>query len=136
MKENKIPVKNVSDVTNFPEILNGRVKTLHPKILGGILALREKGEHVSELKKHDIQPIDMVVSNLYPFEKVTSKEDVHLKDALENIDIGGPNMIRAAAKNFANVVVIVDPKDYEHVLKELKEIGKEIGFIRIELAKK
>ena len=123
LKENKIPVKNVSDITNFPEILNGRVKTLHPKILGGILALREKQEHVSELKKHDIKPIDMVVSNLYPFEKVTSKEDIHLKEALENIDIGGPNMIRAAAKNFENVVVVVDPKDYDEVIKELKENG-------------
>jgi phosphoribosylaminoimidazolecarboxamide formyltransferase/IMP cyclohydrolase len=121
LKENKIPVKNVSDVTGFPEILSGRVKTLHPKILGGILALREKEEHVSELKKHDIQPIDMVISNLYPFEKVTSKEDVQLKEALENIDIGGPNMIRAAAKNFENVVIVVDPKDYNVVIKELKE---------------
>jgi phosphoribosylaminoimidazolecarboxamide formyltransferase/IMP cyclohydrolase len=123
LKENKVPVKNVSDVTNFPEILNGRVKTLHPKILGGILALREKEEHVSELKKHDIKPIDMVVSNLYPFEKVTSKEGIQLKEALENIDIGGPNMIRAAAKNFENVAVVVDPKDYDTVLKELKEKG-------------
>jgi len=123
LKENKIPVKSVSDVTNFPEILNGRVKTLHPKILGGILALREKEEHVSELKKHDIKPIDMVISNLYPFEKVTSKEDIQLKEALENIDIGGSNMIRAAAKNFENVVVVVDPTDYDIVLKELKESG-------------
>jgi phosphoribosylaminoimidazolecarboxamide formyltransferase/IMP cyclohydrolase len=134
LKENKIPVKNVSDVTNFPEILNGRVKTLHPNILGGILALREKGEHVSELKKHGITPIDMVVSNLYPFEKITSKEDVQLKDALENIDIGGPNMIRAAAKNFENVVVIVDPKDYDTVLKELKENGDVSKKTRSRLA--
>jgi phosphoribosylaminoimidazolecarboxamide formyltransferase/IMP cyclohydrolase len=123
LRDNKIPVKNVSDVTGFPEILSGRVKTLHPKILGGILALREKEEHVSELKKHNIVPIDMVVSNLYPFEKVTSKEDINLKEALDNIDIGGTNMIRAAAKNFENVAVVVDPKDYEPVIKELKESG-------------
>jgi len=134
LKENKIPVKNVSDVTHFPEILNGRVKTLHPKILGGILALREKQEHVNELKKHDITPIDMVVSNLYPFEKVTSKEDIQMKDALENIDIGGPNMIRAAAKNFENVVVVVDPKDYDAVIRELREKGNVSKEIRSRLA--
>ena len=134
LKENKIPVKNVSDVTNFPEILNGRVKTLHPKILGGILALREKQEHVSELKKHNIIPIDMVVSNLYPFEKVTSKEDIQMKDALENIDIGGPNMIRAAAKNFENVVVVVDPKDYDAIIRELKEKGNVSKETRSRLA--
>jgi phosphoribosylaminoimidazolecarboxamide formyltransferase/IMP cyclohydrolase len=134
LKENKIPVKSVSDITHFPEILNGRVKTLHPKILGGILALREKTEHVSELKKHDIIPIDMVVSNLYPFEKVTSKDDIKLREALENIDIGGPNMIRAAAKNFENVVVVVDPKDYDVVLKELKEKGDVSKKTRSRLA--
>jgi len=123
LRRNGILAKEVSDVTGFPEILNGRVKTLHPKIAGGILALREKREHMEELRRHGIQPIDMVVSNLYPFEKVISKERVDLKEALENIDVGGVNMIRAAAKNFENVVVIVNPGRYEEVLKELRERG-------------
>jgi len=127
LKENKIPVKEVSDVTGFPEILEGRVKTLHPKILGGILALRQK-KHLDELKKHDINPIDMVVSNLYPFKEVISKKGVQLKEALENIDIGGVNMIRAAAKNFENVVVIVNPDRYDEILSLLKT-KKEIDII-------
>ena len=127
LKKNKIPVKGVSDVTGFPEILEGRVKTLHPKLLGGILALREK-KHLDELKKHGITPIDMVISNLYPFKKVISKKGVELKEALENIDIGGVNMIRAAAKNFENVVVVVNPDRYDEILKLLKtkkEIDRE-----------
>ena len=127
LKENKIPVKEVSDVTGFPEILEGRVKTLHPKILGGILALRQK-KHLAELKKHGITPIDIVVSNLYPFKEVISKKGVKLKEALENIDIGGVNMIRAAAKNFENVVVIVNPDRYDEILnllKTKKDVDKE-----------
>jgi len=115
-------VKHVSDVTKFPEILGGRVKTEHPKLIGGILALRDKKEHVNELEKLGIKPIDMVVCNLYPFEKLTNR-GVDLKVALENIDIGGPNMIRAAAKNFENVVVIVNPNRYDQVLQELKKKG-------------
>jgi phosphoribosylaminoimidazolecarboxamide formyltransferase/IMP cyclohydrolase len=119
LRKNKIPVKEVSEVTGFPEILDGRVKTLHPKILGGILALRQK-KHLDELKKHGITPIDMVICNMYPFKEIISKKDVELKEALENIDIGGVTMIRAAAKNFENVVVVVNPDRYDEILNILK----------------
>jgi phosphoribosylaminoimidazolecarboxamide formyltransferase/IMP cyclohydrolase len=115
-------VKHVSEVTEFPEILEGRVKTEHPKLMGGILALRDRKEHVKDLERHGIEPIDMVVCNLYPFEKVTD-QGADLKTALENIDIGGPNMIRAAAKNFENVVVIVNPRRYSQILSEYKKNG-------------
>lgn len=114
--------KHVSDVTEFPEILDGRVKTEHPKLIGGILALRNKKEHMKELEKLGIKPIDMVVCNLYPFEKMIN-QGADLKTALENIDIGGPNIIRAAAKNFENVVVIVNPNRYGQILQELKKKG-------------
>jgi len=123
LKESGIPnVKHVSEVTGFPEILEGRIKTLHPKILAGILAIRNNKDHTSDLKTFQIKQIDLVVCNLYPFEKVT-KEGANLKNALENIDIGGPNMIRAAAKNFENVVVIVNPNRYMQVLDEYKNNG-------------
>jgi len=112
-------VKHVSDITEFPEILGGRVKTGHPKLIGGILALRDRKEHMDELERLGIKTIDMVVCNLYPFEKSISRE-VDLSSALENIDIGGPNLIRAAAKNFENVVVIVSPNRYGQVLQELE----------------
>jgi phosphoribosylaminoimidazolecarboxamide formyltransferase/IMP cyclohydrolase len=117
-----LPVKHVSDVTEFPEILEGRVKTEHPKLIGGILALRKKKEHLEDLARFRIEPIDMVVCNLYPFEKLTT-EGADLKTALENIDIGGPNMIRAAAKNFENVVVVVNPQRYDQILREIKKQG-------------
>lgn len=123
LKEAKIRfVKHVSEVTEFPEILEGRVKTEHPKLVGGILALRDKKEHVKDLERHGIEPIDMVVCNLYPFERVTD-QGADLKTALENIDVGGPNMIRAAAKNFENVVVIVNPRRYGQILSEYKKNG-------------
>ena len=115
-------IKHVSDVTGFPEILGGRVKTEHPKLIGGILALRDKKEHLNELERLGIKTIDMVVCNLYPFEKSINRQ-VDLNSALENIDIGGPNLIRAAAKNFENVVVIVNPNSHGHVLQELKKKG-------------
>jgi phosphoribosylaminoimidazolecarboxamide formyltransferase/IMP cyclohydrolase len=115
-------VKHVSEVTEFPEILEGRVKTEHPKLVGGILALRDKKEHVKDLERHGIEPIDLVVCNLYPFERVTD-QGANLKTVLENIDIGGPNMIRAAAKNFENVVVIVNPRRYGQILSEYKKNG-------------
>jgi phosphoribosylaminoimidazolecarboxamide formyltransferase/IMP cyclohydrolase len=118
-------VKHVSTVTNFPEILGGGVKTEHPKLIGGILALREEKEQMSELERMGIKPIDVVVCNLYPLEKVINM-GVDLKTALKYIDIGGPNMIRAAAKNFKNVVVIVNPDRYYQVLKELKKGGVSI----------
>ena len=115
-------VKPVSDVTNFPEILGGRVKTMHPKLIGGILALRDKKEHMNELKRLEIVPVDMVICNLYPFEKAI-RRGRSLEAALEKIDIGGPNLIRAAAKNFENVVVVTNPNRYGQVLEELKKKG-------------
>jgi phosphoribosylaminoimidazolecarboxamide formyltransferase/IMP cyclohydrolase len=110
-----IRVNYISDVTGFPEILEGRVKTLHPRVHGGILAKRTP-EHASELEAHGIQPIDLVCVNLYPFRETVTRENVTLEDALENIDIGGPTMIRAAAKNFPHVFVVVNPDDYQEVL--------------------
>lgn len=115
-----VPVKSVSDITGFPEILNGRVKTLHPAVHGGLLAKRNLPEHMQELEKNNIQPIDMVVVNLYPFVQTVSREGVTLDEALENIDIGGPTMLRASAKNFPSVIVIVDPADYNVILEKLK----------------
>lgn len=116
--ENMIPVMEVSKHTGFPEIMDGRVKTLHPKIHGGILGRRGLDDGV--MKENDIAPIDLVVVNLYPFEETVAKEDCSLDDAIENIDIGGPTMVRAAAKNHAFVSIIVDPEDYQRVLEELQ----------------
>jgi len=113
-------VTHISEVTNFPEMLNGRVKTEHPKLIGGILALRSNKEHMDELKKYEIKPIDMVICNLHPIENVINQEN-GLKFVMDKIDIGGPNMIRAAAKNFENIVVIVNPNRYDQVLRELKK---------------
>jgi phosphoribosylaminoimidazolecarboxamide formyltransferase/IMP cyclohydrolase len=126
-------VKHVSDVTGFPEILEGRIKTEHPKLMGGILALRDKKEHVRDLERHGIEAVDLVVCNLYPFEKVTAN-GADMKTALENIDIGGPNMIRAAAKNFENVVVVVNPDRYEQILSEIKKNGTVTAETRKALA--
>jgi len=120
LAEAGVPVKSVSEITGFPEILNGRVKTLHPAVHGGLLAKRNLPEHMQELEKNNIQPIDMVVVNLYPFVQTVSRERVTLDEALENIDIGGPTMLRASAKNFPDVIVIVDPADYDVVLEKLK----------------
>jgi phosphoribosylaminoimidazolecarboxamide formyltransferase / IMP cyclohydrolase len=114
-----LQVKYISEITNFPEILDGRVKTLHPNVHGGILARREAG-HLAELEAQNIKPIDLVCVNLYPFRETVSKANVTLSDALENIDIGGPTMIRAAAKNFPSVWVVVDPSDYQTVLEKLQ----------------
>ena len=119
--EAKVPVKSISDITGFPEILDGRVKTLHPMVHGGILARRDLPSHMSELAKNKIEKIDLVAVNLYPFVQSVAKEGVSLDDALENIDIGGPTMIRAAAKNFPGVIVVVDPADYSLVLEKLKK---------------
>ncbi|MCU0643010.1 MAG: bifunctional phosphoribosylaminoimidazolecarboxamide formyltransferase/IMP cyclohydrolase [bacterium] len=117
--ENGIPCKMVSEITGAAEMLDGRVKTLHPKIHGAILAKRDDPDHQKQLQDHDITPIDMVVVNLYPFEKVTSEPGVSLDDAIENIDIGGPSMIRSAAKNFAGVAVVTSPMQYTTILEEL-----------------
>src|SRR5579872_1600515 len=123
LRENGIAVKDVSEVTGFPEMLDGRVKTMHPRITGGILAIRGKADHVRALEEHGIQPIDMVVVNLYQFEKVAAKAGVTLDEMIENIDIGGPTMIRSAAKNFQDVAVVVSPDDYVAIGQEMRESG-------------
>jgi len=115
-----IPVTPVSEITGFPEMLDGRVKTLHPKIHGGILADRRKPQHLSQLKEHGISPIDLVVCNLYPFSQTVSREDVTEDDAVEQIDIGGPAMVRAAAKNYRSVAVAVNPERYTEILSEMR----------------
>ena len=115
-----IPVADVSDVTGFPEMLDGRVKTMHPKIAGGILAMRAKPEHMAAIRAHGIAPIDMVVVNLYRFEEVAAKAGAHLAELIENIDIGGPTMLRAAAKNYQDVAVVVSPSDYPALIEEMR----------------
>jgi len=133
--EHKVPVKEVSEHTGFPEIMSGRVKTLHPKIFGGILARRRKDKAVLEL--HDIDAIDLVVVNFYPFEETVAKKGCSLADAVENVDIGGPTMVRAAAKNFEDVAVVVDPGDYGAVVAELEDNdGRVSREKRFELAVK
>ena len=119
-----IPVTYVSDLTGFPEIMNGRVKTLNPKIHGGILAVRDNPEHVQQMAENGIEPIDLVVVNLYPFKKTIRKPNVTLEDAIENIDIGGPAMIRAAAKNFKFVTVVTNPERYDEIAKIIAEQGE------------
>lgn len=128
-----IPVVAIDQITGFPEMLDGRVKTLHPKIHGGLLFRRDKASHVKQAKAHGIEPIDLVVVNLYPFEKVTMDPEVPLETAIENIDIGGPSMLRSAAKNFEAVTVVCDPADYLEVMEALKA-GK--GSITLELRRK
>ena len=136
IQEAGIPVTGISEVTGFPEILDGRVKTLHPNIHGGLLAMRESADHLAQLEEHQIQPIDFVVVNLYPFQQTIAKPDVTFADAIENIDIGGPSMLRAAAKNHKHVTVVVDPSDYETVVAELKGEGTVNGETRARLAAK
>ena len=121
LDEAGVKVLSVSDVTGSPEILDGRVKTLHPHIHGGILADRDRSSHLAELQEQGIQPIDIVVGNLYPFEKTTATEGTSFEQAVEMIDIGGPCMVRAAAKNHRSVVVVVDPDDYPQVLAAIEE---------------
>jgi len=116
-----VKIHSVSELTGFPEILDGRVKTLHPAVHGGILARRDLPQHLSELTQNRIEPIDMVVVNLYPFVETVSKAEVSLDEALENIDIGGPSMLRSAAKNFPSVLVVVDPGDYDTILQKLRQ---------------
>ena len=122
-----IPVKDVSEHTGFPEMLDGRVKTLHPKVHGGLLALRENKEHMETVKKHGIGLIDMVVVNLYPFEKTVAKPGVKLEEAIENIDIGGPSMLRSAAKNHKSVCVLCDVADYTKVIGEMEKTGGSVS---------
>ena len=120
LRDNKIPVKDVAELTGFPEMMDGRVKTLHPKIHGGILALRDNPEHVAKMNEHGIAPIDLVVVNLYPFEATVAR-GASFEEVVENVDIGGPSMVRAAAKNHRYVGVVVDPEDYNAIIAELHE---------------
>ncbi len=136
LQDAKIKAVPVERFTGFPEMLDGRVKTLHPKIHGGLLYRRDKKSHAAQAKKHGIRPIDLVIVNLYPFEKVTSRADVAFEEAIENIDIGGPSMLRSAAKNFDAVTVVCDPADYGTVLAELKKHGGITLGLRRELALK
>ena len=122
-----VKVKAVEDFTGFPEILDGRVKTLHPRIHGGILARRGDLSHRRQMDEHQLEPIDLVVVNFYPFERTVADANVTLEDAIENIDIGGPAMVRAAAKNYAGVAVVVDPYDYAAIIRELDENGGSLG---------
>jgi phosphoribosylaminoimidazolecarboxamide formyltransferase/IMP cyclohydrolase len=132
-----IPVTGISEVTGFPEMLDGRVKTLHPKIHGGLLALRDNPEHMSTIAEHGIEPIDMVVVNLYPFAATIAKSGVSRAEAIENIDIGGPSMIRSAAKNHAAVAVVVSPTDYPRIVDELRRLHGELSTeTKAELAAK
>ena len=121
LRENGIKVTDVSEITGFPEMMDGRVKTLHPKIHGAFLALRDNDDHLRSMQEHGIKPIDLVVVNLYPFEETIAKEGVTLEEAVENIDIGGPAMIRSAAKNWRDVAVITDPEKYAGIIDEMRE---------------
>lgn len=136
LKELGIAVKDVSDYTGFPEMMDGRVKTLHPKVHGGILAVRDNEKHMESAAANDIQMIDMVVVNFYPFEKVVEDENVSEEVAVENIDIGGPSMVRSAAKNFKFVTVLTNPEDYKGVLEEIKGHGDTTLETRKKLARK
>jgi phosphoribosylaminoimidazolecarboxamide formyltransferase/IMP cyclohydrolase len=127
LRESGIPVKSVSDVTGFPEILGGRVKTLHPAIHAGLLAVLDNPEHVQQLRDHNITPIDLVVVNLYPFQATIAKPNVSFEEAVENIDIGGPSLLRASAKNYRYTAVVVNPDRYGEVLQEMKEHNGGVG---------
>jgi len=134
LKEAGIPVTYVSDVTGFPEIMDGRVKTLNPYIHGGILAVRDNPRHKQEMAEHKISPIDLVAVNLYPFRETVADPKATLSDAVENIDIGGPAMIRAAAKNFRFVTVVTNPAKYGEIVTYLKKDGCISGMMRMQLA--
>lgn len=136
LKESGVPVTSVSDVTGFPEICDGRVKTLHPKIHGALLARRDIPEHMKELKDNDIDTIDLVCVNLYPFRETIAKPDVTMEDAVEHIDIGGPSMLRSAAKNWESVTVVCNPVDYETILSEIKADGNTTRETRLKLSAK
>lgn len=136
LKESGVPVTSVSDVTGFPEICDGRVKTLHPKIHGALLARRDIPEHMKELKDNDIDTIDLVCVNLYPFRETIVKPDVTMEDAVEHIDIGGPSMLRSAAKNWESVTVVCNPADYETILSEIKADGNTTRETRLKLSAK
>ena len=136
LKEAGLPVRSVSDVTGFPEICDGRVKTLHPKIHGALLARRDLPDHLKQLQDNGIETIDLVCVNLYPFRETIAKPDVTMEDAVEHIDIGGPSMLRSAAKNWASVTVVVNPADYVQVLAEIRETGNTTPETRLQLSAK
>ena len=136
MRDSGIKVKDVSEFTGFPEMLDSRVKTLHPKVHGGILAQKGNPDHVRQMKEHGLQAIDLVAVNLYAFEKTVANPACTLGEAIENIDIGGPTMLRSSAKNFQDVTVIVDPADYPQVLAEIKATGNTTLKTRFRLAVK
>ncbi|MDR3631353.1 MAG: IMP cyclohydrolase [Desulfocapsaceae bacterium] len=136
IREAGVNVIDVAEFTGFPEMLDGRVKTLHPRIHGGILNQRENADHQQQCARHGLQDIDLVAVNLYAFEKTVADPNCSLADAIENIDIGGPTLLRASAKNFHDVTVIVDPADYPQVIREIKETGDTTLATRFYLAAK
>jgi phosphoribosylaminoimidazolecarboxamide formyltransferase/IMP cyclohydrolase len=136
LREQKVAVRDISEITGFPEMLDGRVKTLHPKVHGGLLGRRRLPEHVEQMKRHGIDPIDVVIVNLYPFEATVNKPGCTFDEAIENIDIGGPSMLRSAAKNFEEVAVVVDPADYPRLLDELKRPDGVSRETRMQFARK
>jgi phosphoribosylaminoimidazolecarboxamide formyltransferase / IMP cyclohydrolase len=127
LREAGLPVRDISDLTGFPEMLDGRVKTLHPKVHGGILHIRDNAEHMASVAKHEIEPIDMVVVNLYAFEKAAQRPGVSFADVIENIDIGGPSMVRSAAKNFADVAIVTSVADYSSLADEMTANSGSLG---------
>ena len=131
LREAGIAVTEVSEVTGFPEILDGRVKTLHPRIHAGLLAVRGNPDHQRQLGEQDIRPIDLVAVNLYPFAETTRKEGVTFEEVIENIDIGGPSILRAAAKNFEDVAVVTHPDDYASIVEELQQEGGVLSTARL-----
>ncbi len=136
LREKGVEVINISDVTGFPEICDGRVKTLHPKVHGGLLARRDDPSHLEALKENGIEFIDMVCVNLYPFRQTIAKPDVTMEDAIENIDIGGPSMLRSAAKNYKDVTVVCDPADYDTILAQIESTGNTTLETRLQLSAK
>lgn len=127
LRKEGIVVRDVADVTGFPEMLDGRVKTIHPKVAGGVLAMRSNPKHMLSIQQHGIDLIDLVVVNLYDFQKVAARKDAPIEELIENIDIGGPTMIRAAAKNYQDVAVVVSPSDYDSILAELRASNRELS---------
>jgi phosphoribosylaminoimidazolecarboxamide formyltransferase/IMP cyclohydrolase len=136
LRDGGVRVLDISDYTGFPEMMDGRVKTLHPKVHGGLLGRRDNEQDLQMMDRHGIKSIDLVVVNLYQFEQAVAKEGCTLEDAVENIDIGGPSMIRSAAKNFKDVTVVIDPSDYSRVLEEISQSGETTLETRFDLAKK
>src|SRR5262245_24673891 len=128
LRESGVPVRDISELTGFPEMMDGRVKTLHPKVHGGILHIRANPMHVAAAREHGIQPIDMVLVNLYAFEKTAAKPGVHFDELIENVDIGGPSMVRSSAKNFRDVAIVTTPDDYAAIAKEMESSGGELSL--------